>query len=105
MGALGREVVEPLLVGLSKAHGDLLHGREDHEVVRIEGLGEKLSREVLVDDGRGTLEVGVARGLHGNAAATAGDDHVVGSDKRGDRVQLDDALRPGRSHDTAVASA
>ena len=90
LGSFGHELVKLGLVGLAKVDGDLLYGREDDKRVGIKLLGKAGCGKVLVDDGSGALQVVALGVVDGDAAATAGNDHVVGFDQRADGVKLDD---------------
>ena len=48
---IGRQVGQPLFVFLAEVDGDLLHGGQDDEHIRVEQLGKLCRGKVLVDDG------------------------------------------------------
>lgn len=102
-GLLDGHLVDGAPVGRVEVDVDLGGVGDQHEGVGVHRGRESLGGEVLVDHGVDPLESPVA-GDDGDAAPARGDDDHVLVDEGADGVDLDDADRPRRGHDAAVAA-
>ena len=101
---LRRQVGEPLLIFLAEVDGDLLHGGQDDEHIRVEQLGKLCRGKVLVDNGGCAVELSVLAD-DGDAAAADGDDDGTGVHERLHGVLFNDVDGLGRGNDLTVAAA
>ena len=81
---------------------NLLYAGQDDELIRLQVAGQLSGDAVLFNDSGGSLQ-SVLLGDDRNAAASAGDDHLIRVRQRADGIDFQNINGLGRGHDSAEA--